>query len=47
MLNTSSLGYRISTPKHILFLMSREGAICTVSGSESLQDYNWNEPVIE
>ena len=22
MLNTSSLGYRISTPKHILFLMS-------------------------
>ena len=26
--------------------MKQEGVIC-VSGSESLQDYNWNEPVIE
>ena len=34
------------TPKAEVFEVKTEGVIC-VSGSESLQDYNWNEPVIE
>ncbi len=35
------------SPEVKTFEVKTEGAICTVSGSESLQDYNWNEPVIE
>ena len=35
------------SPEVHIFEVKSEGAICTVSGSESLQDYNWNEPVIE
>lgn len=34
------------TPEAEVFEVKTEGVIC-VSGSESLQDYNWNEPVIE
>lgn len=33
-------------PEVHIFEVKTEGVIC-VSGSESLQDYNWNEPVIE
>ena len=33
-------------PSTMVFEVKTEGVIC-VSGSESLQDYNWNEPVIE
>ena len=35
------------TPEAEVFEVKSEGAICTVSGSESLQDYHWNELVIE
>ncbi len=34
------------SPEVDIFEVKTEGVIC-VSGSESLQDYNWNEPVIE
>ena len=34
------------SPEVHIFEVKTEGVIC-VSGSESLQDYNWNEPVIE
>ena len=34
------------SPEVKTFEVKTEGVIC-VSGSESLQDYNWNEPVIE
>ena len=34
------------SPEAKTFEVKTEGVIC-VSGGESLQDYNWNEPVIE
>ena len=34
------------SPEVKTFEVKTEGVIC-VSGSESLQDYNWNEPVNE
>ena len=34
------------SPEVHIFEVKTEGVI-SVSGSESLQDYNWNEPVIE
>jgi hypothetical protein len=34
------------SPEAKTFEVKTEGVIC-VSGSESLQDYNWNVPVIE
>jgi len=33
------------TPEAEVFEVKNEGAICT--GSETLQDYNWNQPVTE
>ena len=33
------------SPEAEVFEVKNEGAICT--GSGTLQDYNWNEPVIE
>ena len=38
--------YPYETPAITVVEVNTEGVIC-VSGSESLQDYNWNEPVIE
>ena len=34
------------SPEAKTFEVKTEGVIC-VSGSETLQDYTWNEPVIE
>jgi len=34
------------SPEVKTFEVKTDGVIC-ISGSESLQDYNWNEPVIE